>query len=669
VLVTFADSPKMSTYLLFFGLGDFERKTVRAGAAEVGVITKRGDLPKAQYGLDAAAQILPWYNDYFGTAYPLPKMDNIAAPGTSQFFSAMENWGAIFYFENAMLYDPAISTESDKQRIFTVFAHEMAHQWFGDLVTMAWWDDLWLNEGFASWMEGRATEHFHPEWNPELDAVGGRNGAMNQDALVTTHPVVQHVKTVEESSQAFDAITYQKGEAVIRMLEAYTGSTQWRDGVRAYMKRYANSNTVTDDLWREIEKASGKPIVQIAHDFTLQPGIPLIRVAGSCSGGATKLDLTQGEFTRDRPDKAALSWNVPVIASGAGGAPVQTLVKGTGTLSVPGCGPVIVNAGQSGYYRTLYAPAMFQAIAKNFAQVKPVDQLGIMSDAAALGLVGLQPLSDSLDLAEGIPADAQPQVIESAGGLFTSLYFYSQGNADRQARLRKFAAAKFGPVLQRLGWVPVQGESDNLAILRNTMIQLLGTVGDPATVAEANRRFAASASDPAALAPSLRRSVIGVVAQNADAATWERLHQLAKAENNALIKSQLYMALGASRDPKLAQRALDLAISSEPAATDSPNIISRVAYEFPDLTYDWVLAHYDAVMAKVDTSSQTRYIARLASSSSDPAMVGKLEAYKAKLPPAAARPTDEAIAAIKYRIQVREKRMPAVDSWLQSHSY
>ncbi len=303
VTVRFPKTPKMSTYLLFFGLGEFDRIAKKVGATEVGIVTQKGKSGQGQFALDAAEVILKEYNDYFGTPYPLPKLDNIAAPGRSQFFGAMENWGAIFTFEAAILLDPSIETQADKERSFSVNAHEMAHQWFGDLVTMAWWDDLWLNEGFASWMEGRTMAKLHPEWNTALDAIGGREAAMSLDALKTTHPVVQHVATVEQASQAFDSITYQKGEAVIRMLEDYVGADAWRAGVRRYMKKHAYQNTVTDDLWREIDAASpGKPITDIAHRFTLQPGVPLIRVdAAACAAGSTTATLTQAEFSKDCP--------------------------------------------------------------------------------------------------------------------------------------------------------------------------------------------------------------------------------------------------------------------------------------------------------------------------------------------------------------------------------
>ena len=254
--VTFQRTPQMSSYLLFFGTGDFSRIKKMAGESgtEVGIVMGRGNESKAQTALDAEAQILPYYNDYFGMKYPLPKLDNVAGPGQSQFFSAMENWGAIFTFERVLLDDPAVTTEGERQAIFGVEAHEMAHQWFGDLVTMAWWDDLWLNEGFASWMATKATKHFHPDWGSEFGAVGSREGAMGQDALVSTHPIVQQVRTVEQANQAFDGITYSKGQAVITQLEGYAGSDVWQRGIQGYVKAHAYRNTRTDDLWQAVER-------------------------------------------------------------------------------------------------------------------------------------------------------------------------------------------------------------------------------------------------------------------------------------------------------------------------------------------------------------------------------------------------------------------------------
>ncbi|MFL6674422.1 MAG: M1 family metallopeptidase [Massilia sp.] len=666
--ITFAPTPKMSTYLLFFGLGEFERARVTAEGTELGVVTRKGGAAQAQFALDESKAILREYNNYFGVRYPLPKLDNIAGPGRSQFFGAMENWGAIFTFEYAMLLDPAISTQADKQAIFAVAAHEMAHQWFGDLVTMAWWDDLWLNEGFASWMESRMSERLHPEWNTRLNAVGVRDHAMLRDSVATTHPVVQHVQTVEQANQAFDDITYQKGESVIRMLEDYVGEKAWRNGVRAYMQAHAYGNTVSDDLWASIEKAAHKPITAIAHDFTLQPGVPLIRVgAAVCRNGSTTATLTQGEFSRDQPNKKALSWRVPVIAQvGASGKQGRALVtNGKGSVSVAGCGPLVVNAGQSGYYRTLYAPKEFGALAASFDKLAPIDQIGLLSDSWSLGMAGLQPASSFLDLAKATPLSADPKVWTRLARLFASVNGHFDGDPARRKRFAAFATARLAPVMAQVGWVPRAGEADPIANLRAQLIDTLGDLGDPATVAEARRRYAAMANDPSAVPGPLRKTIMSVVAQHADAATWDALHAAAIAEKSPMIKDHLYDLLASANDPALAQRALQLALTDEPGVTNSAAMVSRVAQNHPDMAFDFALANIGKINERVDASSRSRYFPRLASGSADPAMIAKIKAYAgANLAPTSRRDADTAIASIADRIRVRAERLPEIDAWL-----
>ncbi len=666
-LVKFATSPKMSTYLLFFGVGEFDRASVKSAGVDVGVVTKKGDTPKAAFALKSAADILPWYNDYFGTPYPLPVLDNIAAPGRSQFFSAMENWGAIFYFEYAMNLDPKISTESDKQNVFTTVAHEMAHQWFGDLVTMAWWDDLWLNEGFASWMEGRATEHFHPEWNSALGSVGGREYAMGLDALSTTHPVVQHVTTVEQASQAFDAITYQKGEAVIRMLESYVGHDAWRDGVRAYMKKHAHGNTVSDDLWSSVEAAAKKPILAIAHDFTLQPGVPLITVdAATCAAGKTTLTLTQGQFSKDRPDKAPLIWRTPVTVQAVGGGQAKTLVTGgKGSVTVDGCGPVVVNAGQAGYFRTQYGPERFAGIVQNFAKLPAIDQLGVMGDAWSMGLAGYQPATDFLDLAKATPADAEPQVFSQIAGVYSAIDGLYEGMPAERAAFRKLAIAKLRPLLAKIGWSAKAGEPDSTAILRGQLIGTLGGLGDADVVAEATRRFNADKTDPSAIPGNLRRTILGVVARHADAATWDNIHAQAVAEKTPLIRAQLFSLLASAEDETLAKKALELALTPEPGETMSSTMIGRVAGSHPDMTFEWAVANKDKVNAKVDSTSRTRFIPGLGASSSNPATAEKIKAWAAaNLAEGSRGEADKAAASVLNRAKIREQRLPAITAWV-----
>jgi aminopeptidase N len=666
--VSFAKTPKMSTYLLFLGVGDFERATTRVDGTELGVVTRRGAIDQAAFALESSKSILREYNDYFGVRYPLPKLDNVAGAGRSQFFGAMENWGAIFTFEYALLLDPAISTQHDRQEVFATAAHEMAHQWFGDLVTMRWWDDLWLNEGFASWMESRMMARLHPEWNTHLNAVAGRDSAMQRDSVAATHPVVQHIETVEQASQAFDEITYQKGEAVIRMLEAYVGEDAWRNGVRAYMKAHAYGNTASSDLWFQIEKAARKPVTAIAHDFTLQPGVPLIRVGEPvCSNGKTTVALTQEEFSRDRPDKKPLAWRVPVIARVAGeGKPASTLVSGgKGAITLPGCGAVVVNAGQSGYYRTLYAPKEFAQLAQGFAGLAPIDQIGLLADSTALGLAGLQPASSMLDLVKATPAGADPQVWIRVAGALAGLHDRYASAPTRQRAFDAFAIPRLAPVMAQTGWDPRPGEAASRANLRNQLIGVLSELNDPAVVAEARRRYAAMDKDPSALPGALRKVVTAVVAQHADAATWDALRKRAQIETTPLVRDQLYVLLASSMDRALAERALQLALTDEPGLTNSAAMISEVADRYPDLAFDFAIAHIEKINERVDASSRSRYFARLAGRSSNPAMVGKLNAYAgANLAPSSRGDAEAAIAAIQDRVKVNAARLPEIDAWL-----
>jgi aminopeptidase N len=485
--------------------------------------------------------------------------------------------------------------------------------------------------------------------------------------------VVQHIETVEQANQAFDEITYQKGEAVIRMLEAYVGENAWRSGVRNYMQAHAYGNTASSDLWKEIEKAAGKPVTAIAHDFTLQPGVPLIRVgAPSCTrNGNTVVPLVQGEFSRDRPDKKPLAWRVPVIAQiGADGKQVSTLVSGgKGTLTLPGCGAVIVNAGQSGYYRTLYAPKEFAQLAQSFATLAPIDQLGLLSDSGALGLAGLQPASSVLDLVKATPASADPQVWSRIAGLFDTLHSRYVGEMPgvqaRQQRLDAFAIARLAPVMAQTGWEARSGEPSAVANLRERLIETLGELGDAKVIAEARRRYAAMDRDPAAVPGPLRKTVLSVVAQHADAATWDALRTRARAETTPLLRDRLYVLLASSEDKALAERALQLALTDEPGLTNSAAMISMVAQRYPDMTVDFALANISMINQRVDASSRSRYFARLAGSSSNPAMIAKLKGYaQANLAASARGDVEAAIAAIQDRIKVNAARLPEIDAWL-----
>lgn len=666
--VRFGATPKMSSYLMFFATGDLERRTIKEGDTELGVISRRGVVSQGDFALTSAKAILHEYNDYFGIPFPLPKLDNIAAPGESQFFGAMENWGAIFTFESILLLDPAMSTQSDTEAVFEVEAHEMAHQWFGDLVTMRWWDDIWLNEGFASWMEGRTTAKLHPEWNSALAKVGGREAAMAQDAIVSTHPVVQHITTVEEASAAFDSITYLKGQAVLGMLEGYLGADAWRNGVRRYMHDHAYGNTSTDDFWQSMETATGSHIRDIAHQFTLQPGIPLVRVtAATCENGATRLMLHQEEFSKDRPAKKPLSWTVPVIAqSQSGGAEVRGLVRGgVANLTVPGCAPVVLNAGQTGYYRTLYLPSQLEAFAQHFETMPSVDQLGLLADQWALGFAKLEPVTAYLSLVGATPVSAAAPIWTRIASDMLTLDGYYQGDDARQAELRRFARARLAPVFAAVGWTAKAGEETSTAKLRNTLIRALSHLDDAGVVDEARRRFAAQSSDPAAVPAALRKTLLGVIAEHADESTWQLLHAQAIAEKSPVMRDFLFTILGSSKDTHLATRALEMALTDEPGMTTSASIIRAVSYRHPELAFDFTVTNLDAVLAKVDSTSYGRYVPGLLADSSNVAYADKLSKFAEQHIVVSARRDADAMAAnIRLRADTRTTVLPAVDRWL-----
>jgi aminopeptidase N len=668
--VHFAVTPKMSSYLLFFGLGDFERVHRRVGDVDVGVVTKRGDAALSTFALDAAAQILPYYNDYFGTPFPLPKLDLIAAPGVSQFFGAMENWGAILYFEHDLLIEPRISTAADTQNVYVFVAHEMAHQWFGDLVTMAWWDDIWLNEGFASWMENRVTQHFHPEWKIWLQDQARVQATMDQDAREGTHPIITPIHDVFQASEAFDNITYVKGEAVIRMLEAYAGPDEFRAGVRAYMHDHAYGNTVSDDLWTEIDRGSPRPLTQIAHDFTLQAGVPMINeLSSACERGTTHAQLTQSHFAIDHASTPATRWHVPVTTN-AGDDYQTTVIAGDAAQGIarPGCGALILNAGRSGYFRSRYSPQDLSRLTERYAALAPEDQLGLFHDTSALAFTDQEPMANLLELVRQVPPDADPVVVldlvrtlETMDRLFDGL--------PSQAAFRSYAIAVLSPALTRIGEAAKAPEADNVAILRAALIEALSSLDDPSVVAEGRSRFAVYLRDPSAMPADMRRTVLQIVALHADEQTWEQLQAMAAQAKSELERRELYAFLGAAEDPALARRALDLAFSGKPPATLTPQIIAAVSHLHPGMAFDYAVSHWDRLAPYIEPVSQSAFIPRLIDNAYDPALIGKLDAFAEQHIPASARQNVRNVKSnIRYNADIRTKRLPEVAAWIEHRS-
>lgn len=657
--VKFAPSPIMSSYLLFFTTGDIARVTGRVGDVETGTVVPAGDEAKGEYALTVLEDLLPWYGDYFGVHYALPKLDQIAVPGAGQ-FGAMENWGSILYFDNYLLLDPALSTEQDKQTVYVVVAHEVAHQWFGNLVTMAWWDDLWLNEGFASWMENKATNAIHPEWDMWLQTQSGQDFAMAQDSLIGTHAIVTPISSSETAN--FDGITYQKGQAVIRMLEDFVGEDDFRTGVQAYMAAHAYGNTVTSDLWSAVETASGEPIRAVADDFLTKPGVPLITVGESrCEGGQTVTALTQARFGADEASKAAnLTWNTPVVARTVGGEPARVVIEGgSGSVTTAGCGPVKVNAGGAGYFRTLYPEAQREALEGAFADLDPADQLNLLYDAGALGGSDYQAVTEYLDLATRVDETADPVVqMQTADALLAMSRLYPDDGGEA---FKGWVRGELDGKLQAVGWDAKDGEAPNVAILRNDLISVLSDLGDEATIAEARRRYAAGE-----LAPGTRQAVINVVGQHADMATFQALMDHGLSADNSLEKRSYVLAAARADDPAMAQQIMLMGMTGQMDYALFMEAFNVIAGRQPDVLWSFLMTIEENIRAQDGADAVIEGMVDLVAMSDDPAArLAELQAYAAQHGVAE---TDENLVAAAERVasleRTRAERLPQIDAWV-----
>src|SRR5579862_4577243 len=560
--VEFAETPKMSSYLLELTIGDLESIKGHAGKTEIGVWTQAGKAHQGAYALEAATSILPYYEEYFGVPYPLPKLDLIAVPGNFA-AGAMENWGAITYIDNDLLFDPATSSPRTREAVFTVVAHEMAHLWSGDLVTLGWWDNVWLNEGFANWMENNATDKFNPDWQIWLRARAAKEHAMGTDARRNTHALQQAIADESEVDNEFDEISYDKGAAVIRMIETWLGPDKFRDGMRRYMAAHAYSNTTAADLWAALGAASGHDVAAVAGSFTEQPGVPLVHVSAHCAAGSTEVALSQERFTVHYADAPKLAWRIPVRVGLAGGPAQAVLVGADGaTAKLQGCGAVVANAGDVGYYRVAYDAHAMDAVTQAFATLPAADKAVVLGDQWALVVAGKTGPDAWLGLVHQLPPESELAVWEPVIERLSEIDMLMRDSPDRTA-FRAFAGDLLRPVLGLLGWDAKPGEREEAALLRADVIGAMGRFRDPAVVAEAGKRFAAFLADPQTLSPGSADAVLRTLAIGADKPTYEKLRALGRAASSSETKLRYYNALAAAQDPALVDETVEIGLTEE----------------------------------------------------------------------------------------------------------
>jgi aminopeptidase N len=669
--VAFAPTPKMSTYLFVLTVGELERITAEIDGVTIGVVATLGKAAKGQFALDSAVKLLTWFNDYFGVKYPLPKLDLIAVPGG--FGGAMENWGGITFFESRLLFDPATNADTARRPIFGIIAHEMAHQWFGDLVTMAWWDNLWLNEGFATWMATKASEQFYPQWQSWLNGYGQKQFALALDARRTSHPIQQPVVNESEAMIAFDAITYNKGQALIRMLENYLGERVFRDGIRKYMADHAYGSTTTADLWQALESVAHKPVTGIAASFTEQDGVPLIMAETSCSGDTQRLTLRQDRFVV-APLKAAplppRSWQIPVtFGPPRAKSPDVLLLQGSAEIAAGSCGEAIkVNLGDIGYYRVEYGPTSRAALAKSLTTLAPEDRVNFLADSWAMVQAGRAEPPSYLALVETLGADDRRAVWDQVIGTMNALNRLARGRAERPV-LQAYARARLRPVLDRLGWDGSGSGDDDASLLRSNLIRTLGEFGDEEVIAEAKRRFAAFLQDPKSLPNALRDSVTHLVGVTADRATYDTLLALARKSTVTNERLRYYFAAASARDATLARATLALTLTDEMPSTVVSGAIGAVAGsgEQPDLAWEFVQKNFDALLARQGPAFRDQFVANFMTNFSDEAHAAELAAFAPAQATSGGRVmTARAMETIAISADLKARALPAVDAWIKA---
>jgi len=672
--VKFATTAKMSSYLAALVIGNFEYLEGEADGIPIRVYATTGKKEMGKFALESAEHILSYYDKYFGIKYPYGKLDLVGIPDFSA--GAMENTGCITFREVILLIDEKQGSVDLKKTIASVIAHEMAHQWFGDLVTMKWWDDVWLNEGFATWMSSKPIQKWRPEWNFDLDDVSNTGGTLNVDALENTRPIHQAANTPDQIQELFDGIAYGKAAAVLRMLESYLGEETFRAGVNAYIKQHQYANATAEDFWDAQAKTSKKPVDQIMPTWVKQAGEPMVNVKAQCTGGSTSVTLTQQRYYFDRVRYESPSdqlWQIPLCMKGsATSAPkCELLTKKEATFALPGCSNwVFANAGAAGYYRTGYQPETIRAIAADAeTKLTPAERISLHNDIWASVRVGREPVGDYLAYAQGLQGDRNRAVIEDVLVKLNYIGQYLVNDSDRDA-YRSWLRQYLTPMIKQVGWEPKAGESDEHRTLRARLFAALGyDARDPEALEEARKIADKALSDPASVDHELAGSALAIAAAHGDSEFYDKLMTALKNPKSPEEYYAYFYTLPQFTDPKLLQRTLDFAISSDVRSQDALGLVGNVLGN-PDgqkLAWDFVKEHWPE-LEKAGGPFASAQVVGATSSFCDAGMRDQVtEFFNAHKVAAAERTYKQSIERINNCVDLKSQQQPNLASWLGQH--
>ncbi len=673
--VTFARTPVLSSYLVAAVVGELvssDPVTTRDVPIRTwSVPTKRHLTAFAQR---AAAAVLPLLEDYFGLPYPFGKLDQIGVPDFEA--GAMENAGCITFREVALLLDEATAPLGVQKRVAEVITHELAHQWFGNLVTMVWWDDLWLNEAFATWMAYKIVDAWRPEWRIWMDFEGGKGSAMLLDSLQAAHPIRADIANAEEAGESFDAITYEKGGAVLRMIEGFLGDAKFRDGIRLYMQRHREKNATADDLWGALATASGQPIVELANGWIRQVGYPVVSLALDAKAGTVA--LAQRRFFADpdaREAGAPTTWLVPMVlrfADDTGTREQRVLldarastVKLTSTGVARWC---FGNADARGFFRTAYDAETLARLLPEVAALRPSERMALVSDQWALVRAGAVPIDAFLDLVASLGDEEDHVVLDDLVGRLATIE-HRHLDESESARFEAFVRGLFGARAAKLGWETRPGDDDETRLRRAGLLRALVLLArEPAAIAEAARRLPPRDGAPG-VDPNLLDVVVTAFARAADDAGFEELRRRAHDETDPAAKRRYLHALARVEVPAIAARAVALALGPDVPMQDFTSYLGVLLGNRATREETWRLiqTRFAEVRAKADSPMLLRRLVEALAALPERRHLEEITTFLAKHPiDGAKQATAQTLERLHMDVALRERLVPAVATWLRA---
>ena len=657
----FARTMKMSTYLLAFIAGPFEAtEPVVSRGTPIRVIVPRGKLHLTDVALENAVFCFEYLSDYYGIPYPGDKLDNIAIPDFAA--GAMENVGLITYRDAYLVIDKEKASQAELQNSLDVIGHEIAHQWFGNLVTMAWWEGAWLNEAFASFMEMRATDAMRPEWKRWLAFANLEvPWAMATDQLLSTRPIEFEVNAPEEVEQMFDSITYGKGSAVLHMIDEFIGVENFRKGVGNYLRKHAYANTVTRDLWEGLDSASDWPVSEIMETWVYQRGFPQIEVR-LVDGG---VQLSQRRYLVTPDDTDATLWKVPIQLRYSIDGEVHTkkLVLDEDETVVAFDGEldwIVGNGGGHGFYRTGYCDTSFNKLISNLESLDDIERYTLVSDTIAFIRSGQADSAHFLDLVSGFGDEKEHAIWSAIIGGLGLLEHHALDEAVRPA-FEDFVRGLVGPAASRLGWEPTAGESDLERKLRGELIAAMGVLGHDTDTIERCRAIVEDVLAGGSVDPEVATAALTVVARYADADTYETLWSAYRSAPNPLDQVRYLRSVAGVPVEELAVSTLDKVVDGDIRTQDGFWVFARLLTgKAGPAVWRSAASRWDRVLEVMPGMTRLRVVEGI-SALSQPDVAAEVRAFLSEHPlPEAARSVQQNLEKLDANVRLRQRETPVV---------